>query len=536
MSVSLASRASSLQKSLWRAVGTVGGAIVAFVLVAAFAQSTLFFDAALAAWLALATAGATVERGQRSYGFALAGFTVPIITLANVSDPLAVFHVAVDRGSSLLLGIACAHVSFVLVARGVPVIGGELAGRIDAAATSALRWRHDGGDPPLAEILALQDAIADAFTEQPSLQTGGIPIHEAPLRLLHLLAIGMLGRRMGNPPDADPSALLGHAVAVEANQDARVRVAARVLRSGRRLGHRRAPVRALAVDRDWRQAGKNALRTALAVSLVNGFWYFSGWPYGASAATWAALVGVLFAARTDAADAARTFMLGATVAAIVAVGVDDVVLVGAGDVVVFACVMLPVGIAGALGRTDKRAVIGGGFGMLVFTLIGPTDVMHYQLAQTSNEIEADLIGMGVAVVAFSALPPPASPAPHRWRAKRRLAAGLQAVARRPRCLLPDADAWLIPNAERLASLGGEPEPVRAAGWSVLLAGLVLLALRRDDDGLGRAVGAALSDTGRRGGPALDRLAATAPPLQRARIDVVAHLLGPTVHDWPGLAA
>ena len=536
LSVSLTTRASSLQKSLWRAIGTVVGAVVAFALVGAFAQSTLFFDAALAAWLALVTVGTTVERGQRSYGFALMGFTVPIVTLADVQDPLAVFHVAIDRGSSLLLGIACAHVSFVLVASGVPVVSTRLADRIDAAASSTARWlRDDAGDPPLAEVLALRTEVEDAFTEQPSLQTGGFLVYEAPLRLLHLLAIGMLRRRLRDWHGADPSVLLGRAIAAEDNQHARVRVAARILGSGRRFGNRRAPVRTLAIDRDWRQAGKNALRTALAVSLVNGFWYVSEWPYGASAATWAALVSVLFAARADAADAARSFMLGAVVAAVVAVVVDYTVLITTGDVAVLAAVLLPVGIAGALGRIDKRAVIGSGFGMLVFTFIGPTNVMHYQLDQTLNEVEADLLGMGAAVFAFSGLPPPATPATRRWRAKLRIAAGLRTIARRPRHFLPSADAWLVPMAERLASLDLEPEPVRVTGQSLLLAGLILLALRRDDDQLGRAVGAALTDIGPIGTPALDRLASAAAPLQRDRIDAIARLLGPSVEYWPGLA-
>src|ERR1700761_1993456 len=96
LSVSLATRASSLQKSLWRAVSSIIGCIIAVALTANFAQSTLAFDVAIALWLALLTAAASVERGQRSYGFALMGYTVPIVTLGNVEQPGLVFHVAVD--------------------------------------------------------------------------------------------------------------------------------------------------------------------------------------------------------------------------------------------------------------------------------------------------------------------------------------------------------------------------------------------------------------------------------------------------------
>src|SRR5580698_10589977 len=64
LSVSLATRASSLQKSLWRVVSSIIGCVIAVALIANFAQATLAFDVALALWLALLTAPATMERGQ----------------------------------------------------------------------------------------------------------------------------------------------------------------------------------------------------------------------------------------------------------------------------------------------------------------------------------------------------------------------------------------------------------------------------------------------------------------------------------------
>ena len=140
LSVSLATRASSLQKSLWRVVSSIIGCVIAVALIANFAQATLAFDIALALWLALLTAPATVERGQRSYGFALMGFTVPIVALGTVDQPDKVFSVAVDRCSTLVLGIACAHASSVLVASSVREVSGALAGRVDAAATACGEW------------------------------------------------------------------------------------------------------------------------------------------------------------------------------------------------------------------------------------------------------------------------------------------------------------------------------------------------------------------------------------------------------------
>jgi Fusaric acid resistance protein family len=255
LSVSLATRASSLQKSLWRAISSIIGCGIAVALTANFAQSTLAFDAAIALWLALLTAAASVERGQRSYGFALMGYTVPIVTLANVDQPGLVFHVAVDRCSTLLLGIACAHASSVLVAPGVREVSSSLADRLDAAATACGEWLRavERGDnvpePPVFQILALDPAVADAFTEQPSLQTGRRAVSDAPISLLQLLAIGLLQRRLGLRDGSEASALLGNHFAGWGRQLPRLQSASRQLREGRRTGNRHTPVRRLSTTR-----------------------------------------------------------------------------------------------------------------------------------------------------------------------------------------------------------------------------------------------------------------------------------------------
>jgi hypothetical protein len=54
-SVSLATRASSIQKSTWRAFCTILGAAVGIVLMDNFARSTLAYDVALALWLGIMT-------------------------------------------------------------------------------------------------------------------------------------------------------------------------------------------------------------------------------------------------------------------------------------------------------------------------------------------------------------------------------------------------------------------------------------------------------------------------------------------------
>jgi uncharacterized membrane protein YccC len=542
LSVSLATRASSLQKSLWRAVSTIIGCVIAVALTANFAQSTLAFDAALALWLALLTAPATMERGQRSYGFALIGFTVPIVTLGTVDQPDQVFHVAVDRCSTLLLGIACAHASSVLVAPGVREVTSALADRVDASATACGEWLRAvqrGGnvpEPPVSNVLALDPAVADAFTEQPSLQTGRHAVNDAPIRLLHVLAIGLLQRRLGLSDVSEASALLGNHFAAADRQLRRVRAASRLLRAGRRAGNRHTPIRPLSIDRDGRQAFNNAVRTAVAVSLANGFWYVSGWPTGGAAVTWTALASVLLATRPDPTIATRNFLVGAALAAVVGVVVRYSILTTSGSFPLLAATLLPVCMLAALGRSDARAVSAGGYGIVVLNIIGPTNEMQYQLDATLNDVVAALLGLALAVIAFSALPPPASAATRRWRARRRMAKSFLATVRAPGLLCPDTDRWLARMFDRLTQVGGE-DVATSGGETLLLAGLLVVALRREDADLGRQIRAIVRAKGLKASSDLMRLADDEDhtALQHDRIVALSLLIGAgELEFWPDL--
>jgi uncharacterized membrane protein YccC len=491
----------------------------------------------------LLTAAASVERGLRSYGFALMGYTVPIVTLANVDQPGLVFHVAVDRCSTLLLGIACAHASSVLVAPGVREVSSGLADRLDAAATACGEWLRavERGDnvpePPVFQILALDPAVADAFTEQPSLQTGRRAVSDAPISLLQLLAIGLLQRRLGLRDGSEASALLGNHFAGWGRQLPRLQSASRQLREGRRTGNRHTPVRRLSIDRDGRLAFNNAVRTAVAVSLANGFWYVSGWPSGSGAVTWTALASVLLAARPNPTVTTRNFLVGAALAAVVGVVVHYSVLTTSGSFPLLAAVLLPVCMLAALGRSDTRALSGGGYALVVLGIIGPTNVMQYQLDATLNDVLANLLGLGLAVIAFSALPPPASASTRRWRARRRMAKGFLASLRTPDFLRLDTDRWLARMFDRLTQVGDEDGATKG-GQTLLLAGLLGLALRREDSDLGHQVRAIMRAHGLKASAALRQLANNVDrtTLQHDRIVALSLLIGAgELELWPGLA-
>lgn len=543
MIVSLATRAASLQKSLWRAGGTIVGVAVAFALVANFAQATLAFDVALALWLGLLTAASSIESGQRSYGFALMGFTVPIVALASVQNPGAVFDTGLDRCSTILLGVACAYASDALVAPGVPAVSRALAARMEAVADACAVWVHaarmraDPGPMPTEVVLTLDDAVRDAFAEHPSLRWGGQAIRDAAPRLRWVLAAELLGSRLGNEVGTHPSILIGDGCSRADMQIGRIRTAARLLHRGGRVGRRPAslPLHLLLWnDFDWdgRHAIKNGLRTAATVSLLNAFWYATGWTYGSGAVTWGGAMAAIFALHPDPAGGARDFLVGTLLAAVIGILVRYTLLTTTGDFALLAAVLLPLGILAALGWSDKRAPIGSGFAFFVFAVVGPTNVMTYDLATSLNQALAELLGIGTTVVAFTVLVPPIGEATRSLRARRRLVEGVRRAAVGSSLLMPPTDRWLARTFGRLALVQRDPETAHG-GETLLLIGLLLLALRRADARLGLEVGgvvnmaltpgsSAESSPGTRLRELVSRSAV--PPLEEERINAIALLV------------
>ena len=544
LSVSLATRASSLEKAAWRAVGTLIGMVASLAITAAFAQDTLAFDVALAMWLGMATMLASTARRQDQYGFALIGFTVPIITLSSVAQPESVFSTAVDRCSSLLLGIACAHASAALVASGVGTTRVSLANKVEAAARDCAEWWRAGRDghwgaAPVQAVLTLSTTVSDALVEHPSLKTGGRPIRDAAPALLSLLASGLLEARLPEAEAANADLLLAWDRPGIGWRLRRCFATARMLRRGHRVGIGRARSTSLAFDRDWRLAGNNAVRTMTAVSLVNAFWYFSKWSSGGAAVTWAALVSVLLATRENPARDALYFLQGAALAELIGTIAHYTILTSTGDFFLLAAVVLPISMLAAVGRADKHVASAGGFGIVVFAALDPLNIMDYDLASSLNGVLANLLGVATAVLAFAALPPPASAATRRRRARRRIGRAVGAIAWMPAWLLPRTGRWCAPMFERVALLKPEGAAAVADAETLMLVGLLLLVVRRQDDRLGRDVGRLLGQ----GGPDLaDKLVRLhnvrrGDGLQGQRLTALATLLRTGMPPgFPGLSA
>ncbi|ATR81189.1 fusaric acid resistance protein [Pseudomonas sp. HLS-6] len=97
-------------KALYRAMGTLLGAAGAVFLVPLLVQAPVLLTIAIALWTGTLLFLSMHLRTANSYTLMLAGYTLPMIALPVVDNPLAVFDIASSRAQEICLGIVCAAV------------------------------------------------------------------------------------------------------------------------------------------------------------------------------------------------------------------------------------------------------------------------------------------------------------------------------------------------------------------------------------------------------------------------------------------
>jgi uncharacterized membrane protein YccC len=97
-------------KALYRVLGTVLGAVAAIALVPPFAETPYLLSAAIALWTGVFVYISISTRAARNYVFLLASYSLSVIALPALSNPLGIFDVAVARTEEITLGIVCASI------------------------------------------------------------------------------------------------------------------------------------------------------------------------------------------------------------------------------------------------------------------------------------------------------------------------------------------------------------------------------------------------------------------------------------------
>src|SRR6202051_3375421 len=94
-----------LSKAIYRIAGTLFGAVFAIILTSFFSQDRTMLIAVFSVYMACLVAIATLLRDFRAYGCILAGYTVALISIADVDAPTATFTGMLDRVAVILLAV-----------------------------------------------------------------------------------------------------------------------------------------------------------------------------------------------------------------------------------------------------------------------------------------------------------------------------------------------------------------------------------------------------------------------------------------------
>jgi uncharacterized membrane protein YccC len=97
-------------KALYRVIGTLLGAVASVALVPPFAETPYLLSALIALWTGVFVYISISTRAARSYIFLLASYSLSVIALPALSNPLSIFDVAVARTEEITLGIICANI------------------------------------------------------------------------------------------------------------------------------------------------------------------------------------------------------------------------------------------------------------------------------------------------------------------------------------------------------------------------------------------------------------------------------------------
>ncbi|MGJ7515279.1 FUSC family protein [Pseudomonas baetica] len=163
-------------KALYRAIGTFIGAAAAVLFVPMFVQSPYVLVLVIALWTGTLLFLSLHLRTANNYALMLAGYTLPLIALPVVDNPLAVWDVAEARTEEIFLGIAVAAVVGAMFwpRRLTPVFNDSVSKWFADASTYSLRFLDRNVQPE--EVSALRASMVTTFNSL-ELMIGQLP-HE----------------------------------------------------------------------------------------------------------------------------------------------------------------------------------------------------------------------------------------------------------------------------------------------------------------------------------------------------------------------
>jgi uncharacterized membrane protein YccC len=434
-------RGAALAKAVNRIAATFLGATMSVVIAGLFPGERIGLLAAFILWLCVCVFVASYFRGYRAYAAVLSGYTVAIITVANIDTPQNVFTTMTDRVAAITIGILC--VTLINDIFGSPPVWRGLDRRIAAIWQDVREYARailtGGEENPqktamlLARIVALRDEV-DIVAHD--MADGAHRAAGARVAMLALIEIVKQVRMLSFLQPGDPLAvtIADQCIAAADGKAAeklafltglrevelsrpeisiaaigQIQQAVRFVESVGQLEHGLSSLRkGLKPARDVRLphrrefffAFQNSIRIGIAVSAGALFLVLAGWPASATGLTVTAVLCALSTTMPSPSKFAVAAMIGFVFASISACVVRFYFLTETQDFARLAIGIAPVLIFGCLlSVSPKTAGIGTIINVLFLDLLAPSNPQVYNSLEFFSGCMFVGFGVGVVLVA-----------------------------------------------------------------------------------------------------------------------------------------
>lgn len=515
-------RGQLVEKSFFRALGTIVGSVVGIGLLFAAQGQQWAIVVGLAIWIGACAGTGNLLRGFASYGAMLAGYSAAMVTLLHSTLSAGPFVVGIDRMLTVLLGIAVAlAIGWVFAAPADPDDPARRVRRLTGRILDDLAAHLSGTQPPgrgehqhlLSEMAAIEDGLdghaAGSLRSRATIR--------AIRRLLSAQVALLLWMRPRPSPACDAALVTAVRQAAEASATpAQPRDAAAALRhAAERAGPDRMLRDALAglaeaaqprIEADGRQEGAGAhdsvvlhrdiigarealIRAMVTILAVGAAWLATGWEAGAFMLLGTAIMTSIFSTADNPTQTLRQVLVGQMLGAAGALACRWLVWPLAGSAFGLVLAMMPFILLGAFIQAHRRTAgpIGFDYSMVVLLMLQPAWPLSGTFAHSLMLAGAVVLGPAVGLTAFLLI----FPVDGRRRLRTlvtMMVHDLQSMAGR-RGAAQHRAVWRGRLYHRVLRLvrwadktGGSREQAVEGGFAVLLLGSAILHM---DEALGR---------------------------------------------------
>jgi uncharacterized membrane protein YccC len=440
------------EKSFYRLVGSAIGSAAGLLFVL-HAGSPAILVILISLWMAACVGAGNLLYGLRSYACMMAACTCAVIAMNGTLNPSHLYGLAIGRVACIMIGIIA---STAVTAIFTPASAeGDWEKRLrqlcgDLASWLALNLREGSGQyllglerEVIVEIAEMESSLDAASAGSPALKKQKRHIEGVITALLSLLAVGRLSeaavaslrdesvsdvkwlerievrleslaeRSEGESFGAEAPAEMAD-IAAEIKLQlpllsevlAETAAALDVALNGVTVAVDAVPQGRLVRHRDWREAGRAAMRAGLAMSAAGGIWALTGWKEGPMLLMALSIMISIFSSKDNPVAFVGEIMLGASTGAAVALFCRIMLLNGVDDPFVVAAAIAPFLFVGVFAMAQRRTAIPATDATLFFLFVThPGVTLDLSAGEQILAAIAMVLGVGTAWSAYRYLVP-----------------------------------------------------------------------------------------------------------------------------------